>query len=138
MLMSSKISKPTRKPRRQYLALNMSSIGPVKKVGTATVCGVEYRVLEGVGLQTHNSEDANEVRGAVNAHQSTIILDSLLSRTQKELTLLHELLHAIDDSLNVGLSEAQVGLLGAGLYGLSYKGSRKRDKSMTMKGVFYG
>ena len=140
MPMSSKISKPTRKPRRVYLSPVMSSVGPVVPAGTAIVCGVEYRVLEGEGMQTHNEGkgDSTHVRGAVSAYHSTIVLDSTLSKSQKELTLLHELVHAVDDALDIGLDEGQVRTLAAGIYGLSYTGPKKRDKMMTMRGVFYG
>lgn len=137
---SSRTSRRTRKPRRRYIdhVKTLSSIGPVTEAGTATVCGVEYRIVEGGDLMTHNSnEDAIGVRGAVNPYVNTVMLDRVLGKSQKELTLLHELIHAIDDALNLGLTERQTGLLGAGLYGLQYTGPKKNDKTRTMRGVFY-
>lgn len=117
----------------------MSSLGKVTEAGTVLVSGVEYRVVEGVEMETHNpSEGTVAVRGAVNPYNSTIVLDRTLSTAQKELTLLHELVHAVDDALNVGLIEAQVGLVAAGLYSVEFKGPRKRDKVRAMRGVFYG
>ncbi len=137
MPMSSRISKPT--PKRRQIARTLSSIGAVEEAGTAIVCGVEYRILEGVELETHNdAQNPIPVRGAVNAYVNTIILDRTLGQSQKELTLLHELIHAADDALDIGLTEVQTGLLGAGIYGLQYKGPKTRDKTRTMRGVFYG
>lgn len=136
---SSRTSKRTRKPRRKYIAPTMSYVGDLDESGTAIVCGVEYRIVEGDDMMTHNSNEGPvPVRGAVNPYHNTLILDRALGKSQKELTLLHELVHAIDDALGLGLTEHQTGLLGAGLYSLQYKGPKKRDKTRTMRGVFYG
>ena len=137
---SLRTSRRTRKPKRKRITSTLSSVGRVDKTGVAVVCGVEYEVLEGEDILTHNvgEDEPMEVRGAVNPYTGTIILDRALGKSQKELTLLHELIHAIDDSLDIGLSEKQTGLLGAGLYGLTFKGPRKRDKTRTVRGLFYG
>ena len=118
----------------------MSSLGKATEAGTVHVCGVEYRVMEGTELEVNNPNDEGpvEVRGAVNPYISTVILDYSLSKSQKELTFLHELVHAIDDTLGIDLSEPQTKLLASGLYSLQYKGPKARDKTRTMRGVFYG
>ena len=133
---SSKISKRT--PRRKFVAPTLSCIGTVDDAGTAIVSGMEYRIIESEDVVIHDGDEMSDVRGAVNPYTNTIILDRSLGKSQKELTLLHELIHAVDEAVHVGLDEVQTTLLAAGLYGLQYTGPRKRDKTRTMRGVFYG
>ena len=136
---SSKISRRTR--RRRFIVPSVSIRGKVANGGTIVVCGVDYKILEGSDPQIHaehNPKKFKLVRGAVNPFPSIIVLSSDMGKSQKETTLLHEVIHAVDDGQDVGLTEDQVGLLASGLYGVTYTGPRKRDKTRTMRGVFYG
>ena len=105
------------------------------------MCGIEYDIIEGDDMMTHTGpKDPGDgvVRGAVNPWRALIIIDQSLAKDQKELTFLHELIHAVDDAQRLDLTEEQTGLLATGLYSVRFKGPRKRDKVRTIKGVFYG
>lgn len=142
MLMSSKISKRIRKPKKTRIKGGAFCTGPASSVGTVSVVGIEYNVVAGEDMYSYFEKDDSDenvrVRGAVNYHRQMIVLESTLADDQREVTLLHEIVHAVDDALNISLTEEQVGLLAAGLYSVSFKGSKVRDKVRTMKGVFYG
>lgn len=59
---------------------------------------------------------AFEEQGSINYGKAEIGLDADVSDHEKRETLLHEVLHAIDHALQLGLNEAQVGALSVGLW----------------------
>lgn len=130
----SKISRRTRKLRRHKVTDVMSVLGKPRDGGTATILGIEYKIYEGADARLNDID----IRGAVHTFPAVIVLDDAMGRDQQELTLLHEVVHAVDDALDIDLSEEQVGRLTAGLYSVCYKGPRKRDKTRTIRGLFYG
>lgn len=133
--------KTSKRIRRKYITQSVSILGDRHDGGTVVACGVEYKIFEGVEPQIHDFDDTKKfksVRGAINAFSGILVLSSEMFKDQKETTLLHEIIHAVDDGQDIGLTEEQVGLLAAGLYGVTYTGPRKRDKTRTMRGVFYG
>lgn len=62
--------------------------------------------------------DDNEhlLYGEVQYNNELINLCSRYPENQQKCTLIHELTHAIDNMLDIGLSEGQVEKLGAGFY----------------------
>jgi len=134
---SLKISKRT---RRVNINPSLSCDAPFKEAGTVTVQGIPYRLVMGAEMEVRNlkTKKIQCVRGAMNPFHQIIGLDTCLNIEQREVTLLHEVVHAVDDALDIGLEEDQVGRLAAGLYSVTYKGPRKRDKTRTIRGVFYG
>ncbi len=127
-------SSRTSRPTRSRILGPISCVGKIKDGGTVTVCGVDSPVFEGKDLRLRK----HSIRGVFNNYTALIGLDIQLSEPQKETTLLHEIIHAVDDQLDIGLTEEQVTLLSAGLYSVQFKGPKKRDKVRTIKGVFYG
>ena len=132
MLMSSKISKRIRRKKCRRFPL-LSFKGDCKELGVATVCGVDYSVVIGRSLKIEDGW----ARGICHAYTNTVAIDGDLGKAQQEITLLHELIHAVDDVLSIDLSEEQVHALGAGLYSLRYQPAGRKPVK-TMKGVFYG
>ncbi len=132
-------SRTSRRTRRTSINSVMSCVGPAKAAGTATVCGIPYNIVVGEDAGLINEEgEFRQVLGVILPATQDILLDSVLGPDQREATLLHEVVHGIDHALGLGMVEEQVHLLAAGLYSVSFKGPRKRDKARTMRGVFYG
>lgn len=73
--------------------------------------GMTYGVVESEVL-------LDETVGVQSSKKLLIVIDKDLPTEAKASTLLHELLHALSDSLKLGLSENQVCRLEAGLFSL--------------------
>lgn len=54
--------------------------------------------------------------GTISYDNQEIKLDKTYKKDQLLCTLIHEVIHGIDDDLNIGLDETAVELLGKGLY----------------------
>lgn len=61
--------------------------------------------------------------GWCDRNNSIIVLNKSVSQEQQAEKLIHEVIHAIDDELSLGLDEEQVARLAVGLYsaGLQFK-----------------
>ena len=64
----------------------------------------------------HNG--ANDLYGQIDYNSETISLRSDSSEEQKRATLVHEMVHALDEIFIIGLKEKQVEKLGNALYAL--------------------
>lgn len=66
--------------------------------------------------EQHNLHDEHELYGQIHYLPEKIFLNADASVEQKKATLLHELLHALDEMYNINLKEKQVEKLGNALY----------------------
>jgi thymidylate synthase (FAD) len=58
--------------------------------------------------------------GSANRSLQKILIASAIGKDQQQDTLLHEVLHIINDELKVGLTEENVSRLAVGLYSAGY------------------
>lgn len=72
----------------------------------------EYGVSEQVNLHDENGD----LYGQIQYLQEKIVLNADASEEQKKSTLVHELLHALDEMYNIELEEKQVEKLGNAVY----------------------
>ena len=79
------------------------------------VCGHYFRVKIVENLRDHEGNDA---WGRIHIGLQTIELERNCSDTKKEETIVHEVIHAIDDSLELGCDEGQVCALANALFQL--------------------
>lgn len=84
-------------------------------VNTVKVLFKEYRVAFEKNLHDGNAE----LYGEMDSKLEIITLDEDLSEDQKNATLLHEIIHALDDVMAIDLKEEQVIKLANGLYMLA-------------------
>lgn len=66
--------------------------------------------------KVQNNEFSDLTIGRVNTKTGIIYIDESLNQDIKDETLLHEVLHVIDDNLKLNLSEEQIIRLSTGLY----------------------
>lgn len=67
--------------------------------------------------QEQNLHDGNDdLYGQINYSDQTIRLDEQYSDEQKKATLIHEIVHGLDDMYQIGLSEKKVSKLGVAFY----------------------
>lgn len=66
--------------------------------------------------KVQNNEFSDLTMGRVNTKTGIIYIDESLNQDIKDETLLHEVLHVIDDNLKLNLSEEQIIRLSTGLY----------------------
>lgn len=64
-------------------------------------------------------EGADELYGQVHFLPEQIALNAGASEEQKKATLIHEIMHALDEMYSIGLEEAQVEKLGNAVYTLA-------------------
>lgn len=72
----------------------------------------DYTVTQEQNL--HDSED--DLYGQISYSDQTIRLGKQYSDEQKKVTLIHEIIHGLDDMYQIGLSEKKVSKLGVALY----------------------
>lgn len=72
----------------------------------------EYTVEE----QTNLHDGGGDLYGQIHYLPQKIILNTDASEEQKKTTLLHELIHAMDEMYSIGLKEKQVEKLGNAFY----------------------
>lgn len=72
----------------------------------------EYGVSEQVNLHDENGE----LFGQIHYLPQTIILNADATEEQRKATLVHEIIHAMDEMYGIGLKEKQVEKLGNALY----------------------
>lgn len=71
-----------------------------------TICGIEFDVLENT---PHSRVD--NMMGRCDSKQAIIVIESTMKSEIKNLTLLHETIHAISDMSGLDLSEFQINVL---------------------------
>lgn len=71
-----------------------------------------YTVNESFSLH----EGADELYGRIHFLQQQIELNAEISEEQKKSTLIHEIIHALDEMYIIGLEETQVEKLGNAVY----------------------
>lgn len=76
-----------------------------------------------VAYKNYSIEKVNNLNDGVNLlygqckyDEEKILLAEAYSKNQQECTLIHELIHAIDDIFSIGVTEEQVLKLGKGFY----------------------
>lgn len=70
-----------------------------------------------IGTENHMRDDNGaELYGQINYLEQTITLSNASSLEQKKATLIHEIVHGIDELYGIGLKEKQVEKLGNALY----------------------
>ena len=72
----------------------------------------EYIVKEAVNLH----DEAGDLYGQIHYLPEMILLNADAKEEQKKSTLLHELVHAMDEMYGIGLKEKQVEKLGNAFY----------------------
>lgn len=72
----------------------------------------EYTVEEQINLHDENGE----LYGQIHYFSEKILLNTDASEEQKKSTLMHELIHALDEMYDIGLEERHVEKLGNALY----------------------
>jgi Zn-dependent peptidase ImmA (M78 family) len=72
----------------------------------------EYTIEEQINL--HDEE--GELYGQIDFLQEKILLNAEASEEAKKATLIHEIVHALDEMYKIGLEEEQVEKLGNALY----------------------
>lgn len=72
----------------------------------------EYTVEEMINLHDENGD----LYGQIDYLPETIILNADASDEQKKATLVHKIVHALDEMYNIGLEEEQVEKLGNAVY----------------------
>ncbi|WP_167957958.1 hypothetical protein [Anaerosporobacter faecicola] len=78
---------------------------------------VGYKEYE-VQMEKHLDDETNLLYGCCYYEEETIKLCTKYTENQQKCTLVHELVHAIDNMNDIGLTEDQVVKLGKGLYQL--------------------
>nr|DAK86611.1 MAG TPA: peptidase [Caudoviricetes sp.] len=73
---------------------------------------LEYEVIEDRNIH----EGDAELFGQIQYIPQRILLNEQTSHTQKCETLIHEVIHALDNVYNIGLEEKQVEQLGVAIY----------------------
>lgn len=76
------------------------------------VLHLEYEVVEDRNIH----EGSTELLGQVQYIQQRILLNEEASHPRKRETLIHEVIHTLDDVYNIGLEEKQVEQLGVAFY----------------------
>lgn len=61
-------------------------------------------------------DDGNELYGQIDYLQEKILLNTAGSEEQQKATLIHELIHGLDEMYSIGLKEKQVEKLGNAVY----------------------
>ena len=61
-------------------------------------------------------EDGEKILGSVNCDAAKIIIETRHGEDSSKVTLIHEVIHAMDDMYNVGLEEWQVEALSNAIY----------------------
>lgn len=70
-----------------------------------------------IGCESHmRNEHGDILYGQIDYIEQTISLNSATSHEQKKATLIHEIVHGIDELYGIGLKEKQVEKLGNALY----------------------
>ena len=64
--------------------------------------------------EIRNDEDV-KLAGQINYQTSIIKINNTLDEIEQKLTLLHEIVHGIDEKMNIGLEEKQVDNIANGL-----------------------
>ncbi len=72
----------------------------------------EYTVEETVNLH----DNGGDLYGQIHYLPEKILLNTDASEEQRKATLLHEIMHALDEIYNIGLEEEQVDKLGNAIY----------------------
>lgn len=72
----------------------------------------EYRISEQVNLH----DEKGELFGQIQYLPQEIVLNADAEEEQKKATLVHEIVHALDEMYGIGLKEKQVEKLGTALY----------------------
>lgn len=72
----------------------------------------EYGISEQVNLH----DEKGELFGQIHYLPQEIVLNADAAEEQKKATLVHEIVHALDEMYNIGLKEKQVEKLGTALY----------------------
>lgn len=72
----------------------------------------EYEVIE----ETNLHDGQSELYGQIRYIDEVIALNPASSEEQKKATLIHEVLHGIDDLYRIGLEEEQIEKLGNAMY----------------------
>lgn len=86
--------------------------GKLSTIGRVTVMGIPYTIKRGIGTEVSSAY------GIVNFLTRTIQVNDVVCANSEKIqeTLLHEVIHCIDDSLKLGFDEKTVARLAAGLY----------------------
>lgn len=58
----------------------------------------------------------DEIFGEINYNDLCIYINNTCNENEQKITLIHEVLHGISDTFDIGLSEEQVEKLGKGLF----------------------
>jgi hypothetical protein len=90
----------------------MKSIMDLIRAGTCTLMGVPISISRFKA----NSWDETGAMGAYQSLLSKLVLDDSMTPEVTEATLLHEIIHAIDQTNGLLLNEQQVSTLATGLY----------------------
>lgn len=61
-------------------------------------------------------DGGNDLYGQIHYMSEKMLINSAASDEQKEATLIHELVHGLDETFNIGLKEHQVELVSTALY----------------------
>ena len=72
----------------------------------------EYEIYEQVNIHDENGE----LFGQIQYLPQEIVLNADAAEEQKKATLVHEIVHALDEMYGIGLKEKQVEKLGTALY----------------------
>lgn len=72
----------------------------------------EYKIVQQENLHS----DGDDLYGQTQYQSEKIILNAESTEEQKKATLIHELLHGLDELYYIGLKEKQVGKLGNAIY----------------------
>lgn len=78
--------------------------------------GWKYYEIINKEMDSDLIKDGQECFGRIDFDKQVIYLNSAYSKEQREATLIHEILHGIDNLYQIDLSEKQVALLADGLY----------------------
>jgi len=78
------------------------------------ISGIEYKIIIKKPADCDLSEES--FRGAADYKKCIITISSLYTQEGQERTLLHEILHVIDDDYKIGLSEENIRRITSSLY----------------------
>ena len=90
----------------------MKSIMDLIRAGTCTLMGVPISIERFKA----NPWDGSAAMGAYQSFLSKLVLDDSMTPEVTEATLIHEIIHAIDQTNGLLLNEQQVSTLATGLY----------------------
>jgi hypothetical protein len=79
------------------------------------ILGKSYKIIKGDRTLTEGN------MGQMSRAYQTIKLDLTVAKEQTEETLLHEVLHAIDEELMLDFDESTIARLAVGLYSAGYR-----------------